>query len=152
MNNLQKAWNDLDKAYEYMENAIETLSKMNAVTTELENAIEKFDMSEISYMKQLVEERILNKWQKVYCDTYYKGKFPQTKDGIYDIGLLSGIKNRVAVEHPDFNGIHGLVPAHTEILTVTENDCDIPNGKISVAVLIGNLRLWMSRGYKIYTQ
>lgn len=60
MNNLQKAWNDLDKAYEHMENAIETLSKMNAVTTELENAIEKFDMSEISYMKQLVEEMMEN--------------------------------------------------------------------------------------------
>ena len=52
---------DLDKAYEYMENAIETLSKMNAVTTELENVIEKFDMSEISYMKQLVEEIMENK-------------------------------------------------------------------------------------------
>ena len=61
MNNLQKAWNDLDKAYEYMENAIETLSKMNAVTNELENVIEKFDMSEISYMKQLVEGMMENK-------------------------------------------------------------------------------------------
>ena len=60
MNKLQNVWNDLDKAYEHMENAIETLSKMNAVTTELENAIEKFDMSEISYMKQLVEEMMEN--------------------------------------------------------------------------------------------
>ena len=60
MNKLQKVWNDLDKAYEKMERAIETLSKMNAVTTELENAIEKFDMSEISYMKQLVEEMMEN--------------------------------------------------------------------------------------------
>lgn len=60
MNKLQKVWNDLDKAYEKMENAIETLLKMNAVTTELENAIEEFDMSEISYMKQLVEEMIEN--------------------------------------------------------------------------------------------
>ena len=60
MNKLQKVWNDLDKAYEKMENAIETLLKMNAVTTELENAIEEFDMSEISDMKQLVEEMIEN--------------------------------------------------------------------------------------------
>lgn len=44
MNKLQKVWNDLDKAYEHME-----------------NAIEKFDMSEISYMKQLVEEMMENK-------------------------------------------------------------------------------------------
>lgn len=60
MNKLQKVWNDLDKAYEKMERAIETLSKMDTVTTELENAIEKFDMSEISYMKQLVEEMMEN--------------------------------------------------------------------------------------------
>lgn len=61
MNKLQKVWNDLDKAYEKMERAIETLSKMDTVTTELENAIEKFDMSEISYMKQIVEEMMENK-------------------------------------------------------------------------------------------
>ena len=61
MNKLQKVWNDLDKAYEKMERAIETLSKMDTVTTELENAIEKFDMSEISYMKELVEEMMENK-------------------------------------------------------------------------------------------
>ena len=61
MNKLQKVWNDLDKAYEKMERAIETLSKMDTVTTELENAVEKFDMSEISYMKQLVEEMMENK-------------------------------------------------------------------------------------------
>ena len=64
MNKLQKVWNDLDKAYEHMENAIETLSKMNGVSVELENAIEKFDMSEISYMKQLVEEMMENKQMK----------------------------------------------------------------------------------------
>ena len=63
MNKLQKVWNDLDKAYEKMERAIETLSKMDTVTTELENAIEKFDMSEISYMKQLMEEMMENKTQ-----------------------------------------------------------------------------------------
>ena len=50
----------MDKAYEKMENAIETLSKMDDVTTELKNAIEKFDLSEISYMKQLVEEMMEN--------------------------------------------------------------------------------------------
>ena len=35
MNKLQKVWNDLDKAYEKMERAIEILSKMDTVTTEL---------------------------------------------------------------------------------------------------------------------
>lgn len=61
MNKLQKVWNDLDKAYEHMENAIETLSKMNDVSVELKNAVEKFDISEISYMKQLVEKMMENK-------------------------------------------------------------------------------------------
>ena len=56
MNKLQKVWNDLDKAYEKMERAIETLSKMDSITAELRKATEKFDMSEISYMKQLVDE------------------------------------------------------------------------------------------------
>ena len=94
----------------------------------------------------------MNRWQKVYCDNYYKGNFPHTKEGIYDMKLLSGIKSKVAVEYPDFNGINGFIPAHTEILTITENDCDIPNGKISVTVLVSNLKLWMSRGCKIYTK
>lgn len=56
MNKLQKVWNDLDKAYEKMERAIETLLKMDSITAELRKATEKFDMSEISYMKQLVDE------------------------------------------------------------------------------------------------
>ena len=60
MNKLQKTWNNLDKVYEKMERAIETLSKMDTVSVELKNAIEKFDMSEISYMKQLVEEMMEN--------------------------------------------------------------------------------------------
>ena len=63
MNKLQKVWNDLDKAYEKMERAIEILSKMDTVTTELKNAVEKFDMSEISYVKQLVEEMMENEEQ-----------------------------------------------------------------------------------------
>ena len=60
MNKLQKVWNDLVKAYEKMERATEALAKMDDVTTELKNAVEKFDMSEISYMKQLVEEMMEN--------------------------------------------------------------------------------------------
>ena len=60
MSKLQNVWDNLDKAYENMENAIERLSKIDSVTTGLRNAVEKFDMSEISYMKQLVEEMMEN--------------------------------------------------------------------------------------------
>ena len=55
MNNLQKIWNDLDNAYEYMEKAIEKMSCIQ-LPKELYERKEKFDLSEISYMKQLVEE------------------------------------------------------------------------------------------------
>lgn len=94
----------------------------------------------------------MNKWQKTYCDIHYKGKMPRTKQGKADVELLGKIKSQVIVEFPDFNGANGFKPAHTEIFTVTENDCDIPNGKISVDILISNLNLWISRNYKIYTK
>ena len=57
MNNLKEIWNDLDDAYEYMERAIEKMSGM-PLSKELYERKEKFDLSEISYMKQLVEEMI----------------------------------------------------------------------------------------------
>lgn len=59
MNNLQEIWNDLDEAYEYMERAIEKMSSM-PLSKELYERKEKFDLSEISYMKQLVEEMMEN--------------------------------------------------------------------------------------------
>ena len=56
MNNLQlqKIWDNLDKAYEYMENAIEEMPIL--LPKELKQMVEQFDMGQISYMKQLVEE------------------------------------------------------------------------------------------------
>lgn len=60
MNNLQEIWNDLDEAYEYMERAIEKMSYI-LLPKELYERKEKFDLSEISYMKQLVEEMMENK-------------------------------------------------------------------------------------------
>ena len=87
----------------------------------------------------------MNRWQKVYCDTYYKGKLPRSKQGKEDMRLLEQIKDTVTVEFPDF----GSTTAHTETYVVTEDECDIPNGKISVTVLISNLNLWLFRGYKV---
>ena len=90
----------------------------------------------------------MNKWQQVYCDTYYKGKMPRSKQGKADVELLGKIKSQVRVEFPEFNN----EPARTETYIVTENECDIPNKKISVSVLVSNLNLWLSRGYKISTK
>ncbi len=53
--NMQKAWDELDKAYEHMENAIEMLSKMNGLPEELTKELDQFDIGRISSLKQNVE-------------------------------------------------------------------------------------------------
>lgn len=99
-----------------------------------------------------MDKNAKNKWQKAYCDIYFKGKSPRTKQGKIDMDLLSKVKSIVTVQFPDFTGINGFVPAHTETYTITEKECDMPNGKISVGVLVSNLSLWLSRGYKVTTR
>lgn len=59
-NNLDTVWNNLDLAYEHMERAIEDLSQMTGLSDELEKMVEQYDLSEISIMKQEVEELMLN--------------------------------------------------------------------------------------------
>lgn len=59
-NNLQLVWNNLDLAYEHMERAIEDLSQMTGLPSELERIVEQYDLSEISIMKQDVEKLMLN--------------------------------------------------------------------------------------------
>ena len=55
-NNLQSVWNNLDLAYEHMERAIEDLSQMTGLPDELEKMVGQYDLSEISMIKQEVEE------------------------------------------------------------------------------------------------
>jgi len=62
-NNLQSVWNNLDIAYEHMERVIEDLSQMTGLPDELKRMVEQYDLSEISIMKQEVEE--LMKWGDV---------------------------------------------------------------------------------------
>lgn len=52
---LMEVWNDLDKAYEYMERSLEKLSSMSNLSGELEQEINNFDISAISSLKQHVE-------------------------------------------------------------------------------------------------
>lgn len=59
-NNLDTVWNNLDLAYEYMERAIEDLSQMTGLSDELKRMAEQYDLSEISIMKQEVEELMFN--------------------------------------------------------------------------------------------
>ena len=55
LDDLQSVWGELDLGYEHMELAIEELSKMK-VHTELKRMVEQYDLSEISALKQEVEE------------------------------------------------------------------------------------------------
>ena len=52
---LMEIWNDLDKAYEYMERSLEKLSSMSNLSNELEQEMNNFDISAISSMKQHIE-------------------------------------------------------------------------------------------------
>lgn len=54
-NSLQTVWNELDMGYEHMERAIENLSRMVDLPTELEKMIDRYDLSEITVLKQEVE-------------------------------------------------------------------------------------------------
>ena len=53
--NLQKLWDRFDKAYENMEAAFEMLESMSDVPNELRNEIARFDISEISSLKEHIE-------------------------------------------------------------------------------------------------
>lgn len=78
-NNLQSVWNNLDLAYEHMERAIEDLSQMTGLPDELEKMVEQYDLSEISIMKQEVEELMLNAdgtQRTTKIDGYRSGKIP----------------------------------------------------------------------------
>ena len=83
----------------------------------------------------------MNNWQKIYCETYYDGKLPRTKYGKWAMDILSQMGEKVIVHFP----------SGTKTYIITENELDLPNGKISVANLVSNLELWISRGYKIET-
>jgi len=62
--NLQTVWDNLDKAYEYMEKALDDLSLMANIPEEVKNDMERFDISRIGCLKEDVEvlmEEIKNK-------------------------------------------------------------------------------------------
>ncbi len=99
----------------------------------------------------MVKSADLNKWQKYYIDSMYDGKMPRSKCGKAELAALGQINNKVIVHFPEFTEIRGFSPAHTEEYIVTEDDCNMLEGRISVEVLAANLTLWGSRGYEIET-
>ena len=78
-NNLDTVWNNLDLAYEYMERAIEDLSQMTGLSDVLEKMVEQYDLSEISMIKQEVEELMFNTdgmQRTTKINDYGSGKIP----------------------------------------------------------------------------
>lgn len=55
---LQIVWNNLDKAYQHMERALDDLNLMQNLPDELKNDMERFDISKISCLKNDIEELI----------------------------------------------------------------------------------------------
>ena len=88
----------------------------------------------------------MNKWQQVYWSIYGR---PESRASIEAVRLLGEVKDQITVHFPDFDGIGGFKPAHTETYVITEQDCNMPAGKISVSVLAANIPLWIERGYEI---
>ena len=93
----------------------------------------------------------LNQWQQYFINVCYNGKVPRSQIGSRKLALLGQVKNMIKVDFPDFNGINGFEPAHSETYNVTLDQCNMPAGLISVDVLASNLVLWMQRGYKVAT-
>ena len=83
-----------------------------------------------------------NKWQKHYRENIYDGRLPQWGVGREEYDLLGDIGDTVTV----------CFPAGEDTFRVTFEDCDIPNGVISVQVLSSNLRLWSERGHEIRSE
>lgn len=78
-NNLQSVWDNLDLAYEHMKKAIEDLSQMTGLSDELERMVEQYDLSEISIIKQEVEELMFNAdgmQRTTKIEDYRSGKIP----------------------------------------------------------------------------
>lgn len=78
-NNLDTVWNNLDLAYEHMERAIGDLLQMTGLPDELERMVDQYDLSEISIMKQEVEELMLNAdgtQRTTKIEDYRSGKIP----------------------------------------------------------------------------
>lgn len=55
-NNLQSVWDELYLGYEHMERAIENLARIANLPINLKRIVEQYDLSEISALKQEVEE------------------------------------------------------------------------------------------------
>jgi hypothetical protein len=68
----------------------------------------------------------LNEYQRHYVKEFCGGRRPRSATRKRDMELLGKVKDKVIIHFPD----------HNETYRVTLNDCDIPNGIISVEALL----------------
>lgn len=80
-----------------------------------------------------------NKWQKYYRETLCGGTFSAGGTAELEYTLLGKVGEKLTVHFPDGE----------KTFKVTFDDCNIPNGIISVRILASNLRLWIRREHKI---
>lgn len=85
----------------------------------------------------------MNKWQKKYVDIYYDGEIPADSEGRVAYDLLGKLRSEITVEFQ--NG-------EKETYRIDLEECNIPEGVISVRILARNLVLWITRGLKITTK
>ena len=93
----------------------------------------------------------MNKWQKIYCDTYYNGKKPRSKQGKHEFELLGKITTSITVHFPAFQSPipSQCSPARTETYVLDETTINVPKGIVNPQFIAGNLALWESRDYQI---
>ena len=86
----------------------------------------------------------MNRWQEVFCNIYYEGKVPTSKIGKEEYDLLGEMSGAPVAK------VSVRIPGKAlEVYRITEYDCDMPKGKISVSVLASNLRFWKFRGWEV---
>ena len=106
---------------------------------------EKKPVTVTNFVNKMPKKSELTKYQMEYIDKVYDGKMPRDKAGKEELILLGNlVGDKICVHFPDFNG----TPAHEKTFEIADEG-DMPNGKISIDVLAGNLSLWVLRGYKI---
>ena len=89
----------------------------------------------------------MNRWQKIYCDTYYNGKTPRSAVGRKEFELLGPIKDQITVHFPETK----KEIAKTKTFVITEIEDNIPDGMIAAKTLGPQLFSWYTKGYQVET-
>ena len=92
-----------------------------------------------------------NKWQKHYRNTILDGRKPTSKISKEQYEILGKLKDTVTVHFPEFYSTieSQCHPAMVKTFTITFDDMNVPENRLSVQGAAANLALWTDRGYRI---